>query len=115
MRFSPRFFLTFGLCFFLAACAALRNETTGIELPDTEQRAYRYLVLDNGLKVLLVSDPGADKAGAPPWQVASSSHSYPATHLLPLSFFNLARFVIIFGVSGGSLLIVSSLSTFVQC
>ncbi len=64
MRFSPRFFLTFGLCFFLAACAALRNETTGIELPDTEQRAYRYLVLDNGLKVLLVSDPGADKAGA---------------------------------------------------
>ena len=64
MRFSPRFFLTFGLCFFLAACAVLRNGSTEIQLPDTEQRAYRYLTLDNGLKVLLVSDPGADKAGA---------------------------------------------------
>ena len=64
MRFSPRLLLALSLCVLVVACATLRQSDAGIHLPDTEQRDYRYLTLDNGLKVLLVSDPGADKAGA---------------------------------------------------
>ncbi|WP_372878360.1 insulinase family protein [Spongiibacter marinus] len=54
----------------ISACAALTRDASlsgqgeSIIKPDTEQRSFRYLRLDNGLKVLLVSDPGADKAGA---------------------------------------------------
>ncbi len=32
--------------------------------PERDRRAYRYLTLDNGLRVLLISDPQADKAAA---------------------------------------------------
>jgi len=39
------------------------NEVAVKKSPNDE-RSYRYLVLDNGLRVLLVSDPGTDRAAA---------------------------------------------------
>lgn len=33
-------------------------------LPPTEDRPHRYFTLQNGLEVIVVSDPGADKAAA---------------------------------------------------
>lgn len=43
---------------------SLSSNEQGIRLPETDKRRFRYLELDNGLKVLLISDPGADKAAA---------------------------------------------------
>lgn len=49
----------------LVACASVTGGSGGsVIVSETDPRAFRYLQLDNGLKVLLVSDPGADKAGA---------------------------------------------------
>lgn len=48
--------------FWLVACQWPQVPATHIEQPEIDHRAYRYLVLDNGLQVLLVSDPKADKA-----------------------------------------------------
>lgn len=46
--------------------AAPATQTTPVTLTQSpnDDRAYRYLTLDNGLRVLLVSDPAADKAAA---------------------------------------------------
>src|SRR5690625_7687275 len=52
------------LALLLAGCALVGGEHADIERPAGDQRDYRHLVLDNGLKVLLVSDPDADKAAA---------------------------------------------------
>ncbi len=46
-----------------AQMAAPDAEPTVVKSPN-DQRAYRYIELANGLKVLLASDPGADKAAA---------------------------------------------------
>jgi insulysin len=35
-----------------------------IQKPDTDQRDYRVIVLENGLRALLIHDPQADKAAA---------------------------------------------------
>jgi insulysin len=35
-----------------------------LEVSKNDPRSYRYLVLPNGLRVILVSDPKADKAAA---------------------------------------------------
>ncbi len=49
----------------VAACATQRElAAAGVITPQTEDRAFRTLRLDNGMKVLLVSDPDADKSGA---------------------------------------------------
>src|SRR5690625_1900996 len=47
-----------------AGCARVGGEHADTERPAGDQRDCRHLVLDNGLKVLLVSDPDADKAAA---------------------------------------------------
>lgn len=64
-------FLTFlfGLCLLLGACAAreqdvLVTEAEQVIKSPNDTRDYRALTLDNGMKVLLVSDPDADKAAA---------------------------------------------------
>lgn len=36
----------------------------GVEVPRSDERGYRTLVLKNGLKVILCSDPTTDMAGA---------------------------------------------------
>jgi insulysin len=65
-RFALRLFLS--LLFFLAlpGCGEWLQDTPSVAInkPLTEHRAFRYLELDNGLKVLLISDPTADKAAA---------------------------------------------------
>jgi secreted Zn-dependent insulinase-like peptidase len=51
----------------LSACAwiaSFNGEPDVIAKPLSDQREFRYTTLDNGLRVLLVSDPGADKAAA---------------------------------------------------
>lgn len=49
----------------MTACAAPRSaESQKVVTPQTEHRAFRSLQLENGMKVLLVSDPDSDKAGA---------------------------------------------------
>jgi insulysin len=40
------------------------NGTVKLNLPPTEDRPHRFVVLDNGLEVVLISDPKADKAAA---------------------------------------------------
>jgi secreted Zn-dependent insulinase-like peptidase len=61
------------LAVLLAACQApgvhqrslaYTSDTDSLIKPETDKRMYRYLVLDNGLKVLLVSDPASEKAAA---------------------------------------------------
>lgn len=64
MQYLKNASLVLSLCL-LAACAALPGGgDSGVIAPETDTRAFRYLQLNNGLKVLLVSDPTADKAGA---------------------------------------------------
>ena len=61
-------FLTilFGLCLALGACAVSQEaaDPTEVVKSPNDTRAYRALVLDNGMQVLLVSDTEADKAAA---------------------------------------------------
>ena len=47
-------------------CPPLPKATGPVELilPPTEDRPHRYLVLPNGLEVIVISDPGADKSAA---------------------------------------------------
>jgi secreted Zn-dependent insulinase-like peptidase len=47
----------------LTACQAL-SPRPGVIASDTDARDFRYLELPNRLRVLLISDPGADKAAA---------------------------------------------------
>ncbi len=54
--------LTLG-CLLLGACATWQPALQPTKSPNDEN-SYRYLTLDNGLRVLLVSDPDADKAAA---------------------------------------------------
>ncbi len=56
-----------GLCLVLGVAACQWQalpEGQNFSTPLTEQRDFRYLQLQNGLKVLLISVPGADKAAA---------------------------------------------------
>ncbi len=56
-----------GLCLFLvlvAACSWLPRQPVAVVQPATDQREFRYVELPNKLRVLLISDPGADKAAA---------------------------------------------------
>lgn len=52
------------LCLALAACQWPTSAPGDITQPRVDDRDYRALQLENGLRVLLVSDPGADKAAA---------------------------------------------------
>ena len=54
------------VAFTLFGCAELttRQDTTQVIQSPNDDREYRYLVLDNEMKVLLVSDAEADKAAA---------------------------------------------------
>lgn len=56
----------FVFTFQLAACSWLNLEpdTDAVLKPLSDQREYRYTQLENGLKVVLISDAGADKAAA---------------------------------------------------
>lgn len=59
--------LAVGLALLLGACEPAKHvptELTGVLPPAQEQVQYRRLTLDNGLQVMLVSDPNADMAGA---------------------------------------------------
>ena len=55
----PHFLLVSSILF-VSACASLPQP---IQSPN-DDRAYRYLTLDNDLQVLLISDPGTDKSAA---------------------------------------------------
>jgi secreted Zn-dependent insulinase-like peptidase len=52
----------------LAACSGVQqrddNASAAIVAPQTDTRAFRYVELDNGLRAIVVSDPGAQKAAA---------------------------------------------------
>tara|TARA_R110000782_G_scaffold19301_18_gene52752 strand:- start:5802 stop:8651 length:2850 start_codon:yes stop_codon:yes gene_type:complete len=57
--------------FLLAACSGLgsdwlaeKSDSSAVLKPASDQREYRYAELENGLKVMLISDAGADKAAA---------------------------------------------------
>lgn len=43
---------------------AIQEVITDFVQPETDSRKYRGLILKNGLKVLIMSDPDADKAAA---------------------------------------------------
>jgi insulysin len=68
--FRARFLtLLFGLCLLLGACAAQQEadvaaDSAQVTKSPNDTRNYRALVLDNGMKVLLITDPDADKAAA---------------------------------------------------
>ena len=40
------------------------NTTNGVIKSENDKRSYRYLVLDNGMRVLLISDPATEKSAA---------------------------------------------------
>ena len=67
----------------LAGCAAQQDAPPPAEAPTTPVKspndawAYRYLTLDNGLRVLLASDPEADKAAASLVVFRGSFHEPP--------------------------------------
>lgn len=67
----------------LAGCAAQMDAKAPAEAPTTPIKspndawAYRYLKLDNGLRVLLASDPDADKAAASLVVFRGSFHEPP--------------------------------------
>ena len=44
--------------------AGTASDLIVIKLPPTVNRQHRYFVLDNGIEVIVVSDPKADKAAA---------------------------------------------------
>jgi len=52
----------------LTACSGAQpgadNASQAIVTPQTDTRAFRYVELDNGLRAVIVSDPGAQKAAA---------------------------------------------------
>jgi secreted Zn-dependent insulinase-like peptidase len=52
------------VAFLLCHINAWGVETAGVEVlkGDNDDRQYQYLVLPNKLQVVLVSDPGADRA-----------------------------------------------------
>ena len=56
--------LCLGLCcVLLGACATIPAPSQPVKSPNDEN-TYRYLTLENGLRVLLVSDPDTEKAAA---------------------------------------------------
>jgi secreted Zn-dependent insulinase-like peptidase len=56
--------LTASTVLFIAACASVPQPALQPVQSPNDDSAYRYLVLDNGLQVLLVSDPDTRKAAA---------------------------------------------------
>lgn len=52
------------LVLLLGACALLGDKPVDVIKSPNDSRDYQYLELSNQLKVLLISDPGADKAAA---------------------------------------------------
>jgi len=86
---NPRILFGFVLALLLAACgqpaapevsatasAEIASAETVVKSPN-DTREYRALVLDNGMQVLLISDPSADKAAASV-DVNAGSNSDPA-------------------------------------
>ena len=52
---------------FTVACAQQSQLATDTEVPvqsPADDKAYRYIQLDNGLRALLISDPDTEKAAA---------------------------------------------------
>lgn len=64
MNVVTRFFLGFCLLAALASCAILPGGDVDIIQSPEDGRSYRYVELDNGLRLLLVSDPKTDVAAA---------------------------------------------------
>jgi secreted Zn-dependent insulinase-like peptidase len=62
-RARRRWLAYFVFAALLAACATVPSSTTIVKSPN-DPRAYRSVILPNGLTVLLVSDPKTDKAAA---------------------------------------------------
>lgn len=56
--------------------AAFASQVNGLEVSKNDDRAYKYMELTNGLKVVVCSDPAADFAAAS-MEVSTSAHSSP--------------------------------------
>lgn len=61
-----RYLVASFVLFSLVACGVVPGLGGSVEIakPLNDNRSYRYLTLENGLQVLLISDPQADKAAA---------------------------------------------------
>ncbi len=59
MNFSARSLLFLVMCFY-----AVNSQAVTIDVGQIDDREYDFIVLENQLKVLLISDPKADKAAA---------------------------------------------------
>ena len=59
--FKPAFGLLALTIMLVPACYKM-DQTPRLVKSENDQRLYRYLTLENQMQVLLVSDPGADKA-----------------------------------------------------
>jgi insulysin len=57
-------FFQLGACSWLGSDWLDSRDTNAVLKPASDQREYRYTELHNGLKVMLISDPAADKAAA---------------------------------------------------
>ncbi|NJN53086.1 MAG: peptidase M16, partial [Gammaproteobacteria bacterium] len=64
MRPYPRASKRTGSLLLLSVLLVSACSTVDVRKSPNDDRSYEYLVLDNGLKVLLVSDPSADKSAA---------------------------------------------------
>lgn len=75
------------LCLFLVSCVTIKEEQ-GVTLRKSpnDDREYRYLVLDNALRVLLVADTQTDKAAASLSVLRGSYHE-------PVEYPGLAHFL----------------------
>ena len=58
------YFLLAVCSLFLLACSPLNDEVTAVEKSPSDSKEYEYLTLDNGLKVLLISDAEAEFSAA---------------------------------------------------
>lgn len=93
IRFARSTAPALALCLLLSACASVpERANTPVESDvvvtksPNDPREYRYLVLDNRLRVLLVSDPASDKAAASLTVQRGSFHD-------PVEFPGLAHFL----------------------
>ena len=71
LRTLPKFFFLFLLSLNLVSCRSdlggqgnYKQKIDDIKKSETDDRSYRFLELSNGLKIVLVSDLGADKSAA---------------------------------------------------
>lgn len=62
---NTRFWLLFILMLtVVSACQTVSTRPVEVIKPDNDARSYRYVELPNRMRVLLISDPGTDKAAA---------------------------------------------------